>query len=151
LISIDDSDSQIPFSAHSFWRDPDYPVDSYGSGWGSGSSGEDERRGECVCGRGGEFNFDCSCERKPSGSGFRNPIETVSGPPAFPEPAIFCGLFLLTPNPAFCIMTSPKTEFFACQARPRESGWLRSQPEKVSRPSEPSFVSLRVTLVEGRG
>ena len=28
-ISIDDSDSQVPFSAPPFYRDPDYPMDSY--------------------------------------------------------------------------------------------------------------------------
>ena len=28
-ISIDDSDSQVPFSAPSFYPDPDYPMDSY--------------------------------------------------------------------------------------------------------------------------
>jgi hypothetical protein len=27
-ISIDDSDSQVPFSAPSFYPDPDYPMDS---------------------------------------------------------------------------------------------------------------------------
>ena len=30
-ISIDASDSQVPFSAPSFYPDPDYPMDSYGS------------------------------------------------------------------------------------------------------------------------
>jgi hypothetical protein len=28
-IPIDDSDSQVPFSAPSFYPDPDYPMDSY--------------------------------------------------------------------------------------------------------------------------
>ena len=28
-ISIDDSDSQVPFSAPPFYLDPDYPMDSY--------------------------------------------------------------------------------------------------------------------------
>jgi len=28
-ISIDDSDSQVPFSAPPFYPDPDYPMDSY--------------------------------------------------------------------------------------------------------------------------
>jgi hypothetical protein len=28
-ISIDDSDSQVPFSAPPFYQDPQYPVDSY--------------------------------------------------------------------------------------------------------------------------
>ena len=30
-ISIDDSDSKVPFSAPSFYPDPDYPMDSYGN------------------------------------------------------------------------------------------------------------------------
>jgi hypothetical protein len=29
MISIDDSDSQVPFSAPSFYPDQDYPMDSY--------------------------------------------------------------------------------------------------------------------------
>jgi len=28
-LSIDDSDSQVPFSTPSFYPDPDYPMDSY--------------------------------------------------------------------------------------------------------------------------
>ena len=33
-ISIDDSDSQVPFSAPPFYPDPNYPMDSYLSWWG---------------------------------------------------------------------------------------------------------------------
>jgi hypothetical protein len=29
MISIDDSDSQVPFSTSPFYPDPDYPMDSY--------------------------------------------------------------------------------------------------------------------------
>ena len=33
-----------------------------------------------------------------------------------------------------------------CQAKLGESNWLRSQPDKVNRPSEPSFSFMRVTV-----
>ena len=32
------------------------------------------------------------------------------------------------------------------QAKPERSSWLRSQPDKVSRPSGPSFAFIRVTV-----
>jgi hypothetical protein len=36
--------------------------------------------------------------------------------------------------------------FLVCQAKPEKSGWLRSQPDKVSRPSEPSFAFIWVPV-----
>ena len=39
-----------------------------------------------------------------------------------------------------------ESEFLVRQAKPGESSWLRSQPDKVSRPSEPSFAFMRVTV-----
>ena len=36
-----------------------------------------------------------------------------------------------------------KSKLLVRQAKPEESSWLRSQPDKVSRPSEPSFAFIR--------
>jgi hypothetical protein len=38
-----------------------------------------------------------------------------------------------------------QNEFLVRQAKLEESGWLRSQRDKVSRPSEPSFAFMQVT------
>ena len=46
----------------------------------------------------------------------------------------------------FCIFDSSQTEFLVRQAKSGESSWLKSQPDKVSRPSEPSFASMQVTV-----
>jgi len=54
--------------------------------------------------------------------------------------------FPLTNNSPFFIFTSPQSEFLVRQAKSEESSWLRSQPDKVSRPSEPSFASMQVTV-----
>jgi len=56
------------------------------------------------------------------------------------------GSFFLTPNSLFRILTLPKSEFLVRQAKLGESSWLRSQPDKVNRPSEPSFAFMRVTV-----
>jgi hypothetical protein len=37
-----------------------------------------------------------------------------------------------------------KSEFLVRQAKSAQSSWLKSQPDKVSRPSEPSFAFMRV-------
>ena len=57
------------------------------------------------------------------------------------------GFFFLTYNSLFHIFNSPKSEFLVRQAKLGESSWLRSQPDKVSRLSEPSFVFMWVTVL----
>jgi len=54
--------------------------------------------------------------------------------------------FFLTFKSVFRIFNLPKSEFLVRQAKPGESSWLRSQPDKVSRPSEPSFAFMRATV-----
>jgi hypothetical protein len=56
------------------------------------------------------------------------------------------GEIFLKHNSPFGIFNPPKSEFLVRQAKPERSSWLRSQPDKVSRPSEPSFASRRVTV-----
>ncbi len=58
----------------------------------------------------------------------------------------YCAKIPLTHNCPFCILNPPQSEFLVRQAKSGESSWLRSQPDKVSRPSEPSFASMQVTV-----
>jgi hypothetical protein len=51
-----------------------------------------------------------------------------------------------THNSPFSKFNPPKSEFLVRQVKPERSSWLRNQPDKVSRPSEPSFASMRVTV-----
>ena len=44
------------------------------------------------------------------------------------------------------LLIKQKSEFLVRQAKSGESSWLKSQPDKVSRPSEPSFASMQVTV-----
>ena len=39
-----------------------------------------------------------------------------------------------------------ESKFLVRQAKLGESSWLRNQPDKVSRPSEPSFAFIRVIV-----
>ena len=57
-----------------------------------------------------------------------------------------CGRFLLTEYYLFRIFNPSQSEFLVRQAKSGESSWLQSQPDKVSRPSEPSFAFMRVTV-----
>ena len=57
-----------------------------------------------------------------------------------------CDLFFLTYYSLVCIFKSFQSEFLVRQAKSGESSWLKSQPDKVSRPSEPSFASMRATV-----
>ena len=55
----------------------------------------------------------------------------------------------LTQNPHFShfpLINLSKSEFLVRQAKPARSSWLKSQPGKVSRPSVPSFASMRVIV-----
>jgi len=49
-------------------------------------------------------------------------------------------------NSPFDIFNRIESEFLVRQAKPGKSSWLKSQPDKVCRPSEPSFASMRVTV-----
>jgi hypothetical protein len=64
----------------------------------------------------------------------------------FDKTPISCDFLFLTYNPLLCIFNSFQSEFLVRQAKPERSSWLRSQPDKVSRPSEPSFASMRATV-----
>ena len=52
----------------------------------------------------------------------------------------------LTYNTEILIFLSIKSNVLVRQAKLGESSWLRSQPDKVSRPSEPSFAFIRVIV-----
>ena len=52
----------------------------------------------------------------------------------------------LTCKTTFFMFHIIKRKFLVRQAKLGESSWLRSQPDKVSRPSEPSFAFIRVIV-----
>ena len=52
----------------------------------------------------------------------------------------------LTSNNSPPILQPIESNILVRQARLGESSWLRSQPDKVSRPSEPSFAFIRVIV-----
>ena len=58
---------------------------------------------------------------------------------------IFCDDIPLTYKIGFPILTSNESKFLVRQEKLGESSWLRNQPDKVSRPSEPSFAFMQVT------
>ena len=49
-------------------------------------------------------------------------------------------------SPFSRILSLSQSEFLVRQAKPARSSWLKSQPGKVSRPSVPSFASMRVIV-----
>jgi len=62
------------------------------------------------------------------------------------EVRILSPYYLLTFNYNSPTLRSHKSKFSVRQAKLGESSWLRNQPDKVSRPSEPSFAFIRVIV-----
>ena len=59
---------------------------------------------------------------------------------------ISCGQLFLTDFSLFSKFNPSQSKFLVRQAKPERFSWLKSQPDKVSRPSEPSFALKRVTV-----
>src|SRR5450756_1569878 len=82
----------------------------------------------------------------------RSRAETYSGSGCDPRrghrcrTSHFVANISLTYNILLPILPPRKRKFLVRQAKLGESSWLRSQPDKVSRPSEPNFVFIRVIV-----